>query len=354
MGIMDRPAGRTSVVSVAGFTIGMLVAIGSLAAGVVSIGAANARATARATGTVGELYGDDSVSAMGVAWADADGAEHVTLVQTGSDTPDTLGSQFTIRYDPADPAGLVFPAEGEEFPPPGDGSRYLLLALMVVLPVPLLLLGARLLLNLRAARAPESRWRAGAVLLTYGPPYVRWFAGYLELVPEPGGEEPVDIYVQRVYWDSALDRIAPGHSIHRGDPVSVRLGAKPFRRAVVTLHDGTRLWPAGRLRRSSPWGWNEKPRPVLAPTRLFPWGLFAAITVMAGIEVVAWPGFGFAVPTAALIFALVFYMWGWYGGEVICGDGYEPDEWRRMIQTRRGSSPRRTRRKKTPRQNRPH
>ncbi|MFI7130327.1 hypothetical protein ACIBQ1_31870 [Nonomuraea sp. NPDC050153] len=332
-----------------GLTLGMLVAVAILGVRCAGVAAQEARATARATAYVSHVDDKDVPETVGLTWTDSEDVEHFTVVQGGGLL--TLESVVAIRYDPGNPADLVFPAEQEAFPPPGDWqSRYLLamLATYVFLGV---LVGARLALNLRADRMPEASWRAMPLLVTYGSSLARWYTGYLRLIP-PDDERG---FVQRVYWHPALDRMPYWADFFRGGKVSVRVGPWPFRRAVVTLPDGTRLWPAGRLRRRIPWGWSHDDRPVGAPHHRMPTrDLILAILALSALEVAGFLDFFIGMATLGLVFGLIFFLWGWFGGEAICGDGLSafgvvP---RGPVQNPRGSSPRRLRRKKTPRQNR--
>ena len=312
-----RPVVRTNAVSVAGVTFGVLVAVAVLAVHVANVWAQETRATARATASVSSVRVDrrGNETAADLRWTDADGTAHLTRVQVTDEFDPTLDSPLVVRYDPGDPRGLVFPAEGEEFPPPGDWQRYALLAVLAVYPAMLLALGARLLLNLRATRAPAATWLSEPLLLTYSWKGSRSFAGYLRLIEEPTGDEPGRRYLQRVYWDPALDRI------RRGEPVTVQVAGGPLRRAVVTLDDGTRLWPAGRLRRRKPFGWLEQRRPVGAQHRRLPTREHLAVVAAAALL----PMFGpdAAIAFAGVSFALVYFAWGLYGGEAVCSDGAE-------------------------------
>ncbi|MFG6194372.1 hypothetical protein [Nonomuraea sp. JJY05] len=343
----ERPALRTNVVSLAGLTLGLLVAVAILGVRCAGVAGQEARATARATAYVSHIY--DDADTVDLTWTDAQGVEHVTVVQV--DAPLAMDSTATVRYDPGNAAGLVFPAEDEAFPPPGDWQSRCLPVVLAAYAFLVLLVGARLALNLRAARMPEASWRAVPLLATYGSGLAQWYAGYLRLIP-PGD---VGAFVQRVYWHPALDRMPNWADFSRGGEVSVRVGPWPFRRAVVTLPDGTRLWPAGRLRRRIPWGWSHDDRPVGAPHHRMPTrDLIIAILAFSAFELAGFVDFFIGTAILGLLFGLIFFLWGWYGGEAICGDGLRAFDVvpRGPVQNPRGSSSRRLRRKKTSRQNR--
>ncbi|MFI7635241.1 hypothetical protein [Nonomuraea sp. NPDC049400] len=308
--------------SLGGFLLGMSVAVAVLGARVLDVSAQEARATARTTASVVELFfdGADNQTAAHLEWFDADGVAHVTLVQVGGDRELGPGVGLAVRYDPGRPDDLVFPGRDGEFPPPGDWQARILLALLAAVSGLLLLLGARLLLNLRAARAPAAVWRAAPRLLTAEARGARWFAGYLRLTAEPVGGGPVRRYLQRVYWDPALDRMPRRKRSRDGVPVQVHVGGWPFRRAVVLLDDGTRLWPAGRLRRRAPRKWVVESRPATARRRSRPgWGSVGLIVMATGCGAFGLYGPAIGLAAAGVGFATVYYIWGWYGGEVICG-----------------------------------
>ncbi|MFD1547766.1 hypothetical protein [Nonomuraea guangzhouensis] len=334
-----------------GLTLGMLVAVAILGVRCADVAAQDARATVRATAYVSHVHDDDSdgPEAVGLTWTDSQGVEHVTIVQVGGRL--ALDSAVAVRYDPGNPGGLVFPAEEEAFPPPGDWQSRYLLALLATYVFLGVLVGARLALNVRAKRMPEASWRAMPLLVTYGSSLARWYTGYLRLVP-PGDARG---FVQRVYWHPALDRMPYWADRALGGKVLVRVGPWPFRRAVVTLPDGTRLWPAGRLRRRIPWGWSAEERPVGAPHHYMPTrDLIIAILALSALELSGFVDFFVGMASLGLVFGLIFFLWGWYGGEAICGDGWWAFDVipRGPVQNPRGSSPRRHRRKKTPQQNR--
>lgn len=122
---------RTHVVSIGGFLLGMSVAIVVLGVLALDVSAQQARATARTSATVIDLYFDDAGDhvAADLEWFDADGVRHVTLAQVGKDRELAPEVSLAIRYDPDHPKGLVFPGADDEFPPPGDWvpqERYVL------------------------------------------------------------------------------------------------------------------------------------------------------------------------------------------------------------------------------------
>ena len=114
----------------AGFTLGMLVAVAILGVRCADVAAQEARATARATAFVSSVHvndDNDTQDAADLTWTDSRGVEHVTFLQVGE--PLHLEAEVAVRYDPGDPGGLVFPAEAEAFPPPGDWQRRYLLGM---------------------------------------------------------------------------------------------------------------------------------------------------------------------------------------------------------------------------------
>ncbi|MFI6734208.1 hypothetical protein ACIBI9_14865 [Nonomuraea sp. NPDC050451] len=104
------------MVSLGGFTLGALVAFGVLAVQAAGVAGAESRATARAAATVQYIDFDDrGVPEMFyLDWSDGRN-DHQTMIQADSEHF-VQGSVLPIRYDPAEPGGLVFPAEHEDVP----------------------------------------------------------------------------------------------------------------------------------------------------------------------------------------------------------------------------------------------
>ncbi|MCP2353756.1 hypothetical protein HD597_000776 [Nonomuraea thailandensis] len=305
---------RTTVVSLLGFTAGILVAGALLGVSVVRTAQNDADATFRTIAAVHGLYvdDDDKVVLADLAWTDARGRAHVTVVQTGEDQALELNDILQIRADPLGTGELVFPLR-DAFPYPGDQSRLALLVVLVSFVVMLLALAVRLQLNLRAARAPERSWRATSLQVGFTP-FGRLrpnqYATYLVLLSESDDKAR---WVQRMYWDPAVDHMRANAW------VKVRMGTGLTRRAVVILPDGTRLWPAGSLRSGFPWRWDKEGRRRPATVR---YRLPRPLLVFIGVAGGAGPlwldvGPSAACAMGALMGAGMFYAWGWFGGEPV-------------------------------------
>jgi hypothetical protein len=188
-----------------------------------------------------------------------------------------------------------------------------LLAIIVSFVVMLLALAVRLQLNLRAARAPESSWRATSLQVGFTPPgrsRPNQYATYLAL---SSASDSRARWVQRMYWDPAVDRMRANAW------VKVRMGTGLMRRAVVILPDGTRLWPAGSLRSRFPWRWDKEGRRRPATVRFrLPRPVLVLMGVVGGAGPLWLPGGpSAACAMAAVMWAGVFFAWGWIGGEPV-------------------------------------
>ncbi|MEV4115738.1 hypothetical protein [Nonomuraea sp. NPDC049695] len=147
------------------------------------------------------------------------------------------------------------------------------------------------------------------LLLTSSTSKGTWYAGYLRFTVVPAGGGPARRYLQRVYWDPALERMRPRKRSQYGEQVRAHVGGWPFRRAVVVLDDGTRLWPAGRLRRRCPWEWREEPRPSYGRRRPRPGGgLVAAVVVTVSLGSFALGGPAIGLAAAGVGVAMMHYM----------------------------------------------
>jgi hypothetical protein len=122
---------------------------------------------------------------------------------------------------------------------------------------------------------------------------------------------------QRVMWDPVLDRMPP--DLH----VQARVrGWGPTRRAVIDLPNGTRIWPAGRLRHREPWFTtltrreheeSKPPRPQL---------VFILLAVFAGLQLSA-DGLdaglvGISANVGIAVTGVILW-WAWTGGDGIPG-----------------------------------
>ncbi|MEV0234186.1 hypothetical protein [Nonomuraea sp. NPDC050786] len=329
------------MVSLGGFTLGASAAFGVLAVQAAGVVDAELHATARAMATVRfiEFDGQGNPEMFHLDWSDGRNS-HQTVIQAESERF-VQGSVLSIRYDPADPGGLVFPAEDDGIPPPGDMLRRAPFVVAGLYGLGLVLALARSLLNRRAAGAADVRWRARSLTLGSSRRGIVWFSQYLELIPERGARP----YYQRVYWDPAFDQLA------KGPKAQVRIGGWPFRRAVVIAGDGTRLWPAARLRRRTPKGWKKWDRPMgrpywHGPSRV----LLVSIMGVTASGLFRLDALLYLLPVLALLAGFVCLLWGWYGGQPLYRSDVEP---RRgpPPQNLRGSGARRPPRKKTPPRN---
>jgi hypothetical protein len=264
---LRHPARRIVVLSVGGLTLGMLVAIVVSAVPVLQYYEADSRAVAEASGVVTRAGLGDDKDEGEVAWRDAAGAPH--LARSTFYHPDQwpAGEPFAVRYDPAKPGGQVFPARGFDGYVESSVSGDVALLVAVTLIYLLMLAGwlVRGLLAWAAASGTVSYWLA----LPLDGVSQRAHSPTLALVPkamaetgDPEGQGygvvlPEGSRWQRVLWDPALDRMQPG------EVVTARIGSGWARRAVVELPDGTRIWPAGRLRTRPYWGYQYDFRPAL-------------------------------------------------------------------------------------------
>ncbi|WP_327317286.1 hypothetical protein [Streptomyces sp. NBC_01235] len=198
------------------------------------------RATATATGVVvADGIGDDED--IRVRWTDAEGHAHVQRFPVYDTDRYTKGARFPVAYDPDDPAPKGFPADGDETATEDD-----LIAPVVLGGVAALLLtsvwvwrGLRFRLRVRRPGLPMTgRVRYGRRRAAWRDPMTTWMS---LTAPEDAR------YWQRVMWHPVLDETSGEVevSVHRA-------GNGSLSPAAVTLPDGTRLVPLGKLRRYRP------------------------------------------------------------------------------------------------------
>jgi uncharacterized protein DUF3592 len=268
---MGRAMGKTSmhtarrivVRSLVLSAVGIVMALLALTIPILEERAADARAVIEVDGVItrtGLGEGDDVAE---VTWRDRAGASHTSRFTFGYPEEWPTGTTFPVRYDPDAPSGRIFAAPGfdDYLISRLDG---LVLGLAGALLVVIVFAGAwcaRGLLTRSARGAPVSSWqavpmigvskRAAAAVIVLVPPER---SVNVDPLDDEGMVMPDGARWQRVYWDPALDRIPPG------EVVSAQISSRVTRRAVVELSDGTRIWPAGRLRRRPHWGWTYAPR----------------------------------------------------------------------------------------------
>ncbi len=68
-------------------------------------------------------------------------------------------------------------------------------------------------------------------------------------------------------------------------------------------------------------GWLEQRRPAGAQHRWLPTREHLAVAAAAALLPLFGPDAALAL--AGVSFAVVYFAWGWYGGEAVCGDGAE-------------------------------
>jgi hypothetical protein len=161
----------------------------------------------------------------------------------------------------------------------------------------------RWLLNRRAASAEPVEWLVRAHVGSQGLAE----CPMLRLTPLEGGKS----YWQRVMWHPWLDDMAEDEILW------VRIGEGVARRAVVEFPEGTRIMPAGRLRRWNYFGWFYWSR---APERVdgfpFPPWIWIGIPVYGGLlggfqMSPGWSGAATMVPVGV---GIMLHLWGWAGG----------------------------------------
>ncbi|MFI6787979.1 hypothetical protein ACIBG4_11675 [Nonomuraea sp. NPDC050383] len=163
----------------------------------------------------------------------------------------------------------------------------------------------RWILNRKAASAEPVEWLVRAHVATHKG-LVR--CPMLRLTPLDGGRS----YWQRVMWHPWLDDMADEEIL------LVRIGEGLARRAIVEFPEGTRIIPAGRLRRWSYLGWPVGDR---APERVDgfpfpPWfciGLPVFGGMLGGFQMSPgeWSGAATMVP---VMLGIILHFWGWAGG----------------------------------------
>ncbi|GAA4066967.1 hypothetical protein [Nonomuraea soli] len=183
-----------------------------------------------------------------------------------------------------------------------SGMLWLGIILLILVPGAWLVRG---LLHRAAGSAPPSEWRVSVRIGVNQAARVP----FLEMVPVG---EPESSRWQRVMWAPAFAEIPPGTVL------TARVGGpRPFRRAVVELPDGTRLAPAGKLRRRMYTGFAIEPY-VLRRPKGFPLPHHLYVVIPAGLCVVS----AFllegdllaATILPLLLFGYLIHLWGWYGG----------------------------------------
>lgn len=282
-----------------------------------------------------------------VRWTDQHGNPHTQRFEVVDPAVYPQGSAYGVRYDPRHP-GRAFPADTDGTYLPTDNTSLALLGACLLAPLLLAPWGVRLVAIRRSLARPGMPYQAMALIGRHKKaarltrPFVALIPTELPL-PQWGYEVgvvelPEGSRLQGVMWHPALDALEPG--------TRVLVHARPTQRlgAVVVLPDGTRLWPAGRLRRSVPVWWRLPPRPA------FVWrqqsgsrgpgtvmvaskpraGLWRALKVVVGrVGAIAGPAIGAAtlrtagagagvivlLAVPAGMAALTAYLWGLLGGE---------------------------------------
>ncbi|WP_329220261.1 hypothetical protein OG352_26445 [Streptomyces sp. NBC_01485] len=198
------------------------------------------RATRTAVGVVvKDGIGDDDD--IRVRWTDAGAHTHVQRFSVYDTGRYAKGARFPVAYDPADPTPTGFPADRDEtvtedeliFPVLAGGAAALLLT------------GVWAWRGLRfrlSVRRPGHRL-TGRV--RFGRRYVAWRAPTTTWMELKGPEDAR--HWQRVMWHPVLDGTSGEVEV-----TLHRAGAGSPRPAAVTLPDGTRLVPLGRLRGHRP------------------------------------------------------------------------------------------------------
>ena len=319
----------------------LLPALGILIVGGICVGiladwyAKSDRATAVVTGrgsAVGE-FGSDNTVRYDVWWEDAggDGHEAQYRVPDGSRLED---GPFQVRYDPADPEGLVFPAgpDADRVIPPAPQWWVLFFLLpFVILAVGLALGWRSRIAGARAAAArPGVPYRVvpfvmesnqsgfgssrtvdvglGTVLLPAGTPVD-------EEIYKPGRDLvlPPGALWQRAMWNRGFATLTPGHE------VTAHITEGKGGRALLTTKEGT-VWPAGPL--------SDKPFPKRVPVKVA-YRTAVNSRVRPGKAYLVTPLFGLCVAPAAirtplallflpyavlLGYSLGIFAWGWRGG----------------------------------------
>lgn len=163
----------------------------------------------------------------------------------------------------------------------------------------------RWILNRKAASAERVEWlvraHVGSNKLGKCP--------MLRLSPLNGGTS----YWQRVMWHPWLDDMAEDEILW------IRIGGRGLaRRAIVEFPEGTRIMPAGRLRRWSYFGWdNGNPPPPRVDGFPFPPWIWVGVPVWAGLfggfqmSPGEWSGAATMVP---VMVGTMLHYWGWMGG----------------------------------------
>lgn len=235
------PALRVGLLGVAVTLVGYALFAGWLGVHARLYAEARDRATATAAGVVVEDgIGDDQD--VRVRWKDDRGRVHVQRFGVYDTGRYTRGEAFPVAHAPG--AARGFPADPDETAAEDDLLVPVFLGAVVA--VPLTLVWVRRGLRFRlAARRPGRRTTARVRLGNRRPTIWRGPATtWLELAAPDGTAR-----WQRVMWHPALEEVHAG-SPEAGRTVTVHgSGRRP---AGVTLSDGTRLVPLGRLREHRP------------------------------------------------------------------------------------------------------
>lgn len=201
----------------------------------------------RATGTAVGVVVEDGIGDeddVRVRWTDSEDHTHLQRFPVYDTDRYTRGARFVVAYDPDDPAPAGFPADPDETATEDD----LVVPILIGGTIALLLTcvwawrGLRFQLSARGPGHPTTgRVRLGRRRATaWRGPMTTW----LELTAPDGVR-----HWQRVMWQPALDQVSGEFraTLHRG-----RTGS--LAPVVVTLPDGTRPVPLGKLRVRRPPG----------------------------------------------------------------------------------------------------
>jgi hypothetical protein len=192
-------------------------------------------ATADATATVQRTQLGDDRRGLELAWTDADGGKHTSIVHTARPSDVPVGAQVALRYQPDNPDRVFISGDDTTSELTDLGFGILLAALLT-----LAVIAASVVHVLRrraADRRPATSLPVSYVRSRFGITRRAW------LVVEETGHS----WWVSVHWDPILETLAPGET--------ALVHGRPSQDRIVTFEiDGTHVWQAGRRRAQPPRG----------------------------------------------------------------------------------------------------
>jgi hypothetical protein len=192
-------------------------------------------ATAQTAGSIAATGLGDDRKQLEVTWTDGTGARHTSTVRAERPSAAAVGTQVTVRYDPADTA-RVFVNGDETTAQLADLTFGILLSALLTAGV--ILASVVHVVRRRAAeRRPATMMPVTYARSRFGITRRAW------LQVEEGGRT----WWVSVHWDPVLETLESGET--------ALVHGRPARDRVLTFDiDGTHVWQAGRRRPAAPRG----------------------------------------------------------------------------------------------------